>query len=53
VAGTDEPVTGWLARIVRLHDDIIERYGGAKGLMDVRLLEAALQRPFIGLADGT
>jgi hypothetical protein len=23
VAGTGEPVAGWLARIVRLHDDII------------------------------
>ncbi len=53
MAGTGEPVAGWLVRVVRLHDDIIERYGGAKGLTDVRLLEAALQRPFIGLADGT
>jgi len=43
----------WFRSIVELHDTIIETYGGAKGLIDSRLLEAALERPFMGLANGT
>lgn len=42
----------WLQKIIRLHDEIIRIYGGAKGIIDVGLLESALIRPFTGTADG-
>ena len=43
----------WLSNVIKLHDMIIEKFGGAKGIIDMRLLEATLERPFMGLANGT
>lgn len=37
-----------LAEIIAIHDDLIERYGGAPGLRDAGQLEAALFRPQTG-----
>src|SRR5208283_3910828 len=37
-----------LAEALAIHDDQIERYGGAPGLRDPGLLEAALYRPQTG-----
>ena len=37
-----------LAEILAIHDDLIERYGGAPGLRDAGQLEAALFRPQTG-----
>ena len=31
-----------LAEVVAIHEDMIYRYGGARGLRDVRLLESAV-----------
>lgn len=39
--------------IIALHDFIVEKYGGVKGLRDVGTLIAALERPFLGLSDGS
>ncbi len=53
MAGTSEQVANWLSRVVTLHDRIIARYGGAPGILDVSLLQAAIERPWTGLANGT
>ncbi len=45
-------VTGWLQKVVKLHDEIIEIYGGARGLIDIGRLESSLTRPFTGTAAG-
>jgi death-on-curing protein len=37
-----------LAEVVAMHTDLIERYGGAPGLRDLGLLDAALYRPQSG-----
>jgi death-on-curing protein len=37
-----------LAEVVAIHDDLIDRYGGAPGLRDAGQLEAALFRPQTG-----
>jgi death-on-curing protein len=42
-----------LQAIVRVHDNIVRRYGGALGIIDIHILEAALSRPSAGLSDGT
>lgn len=47
-----DKVAGWLQKIVRLHDEIIKIYGGAKGLIDIGILESSLTRPFTGTAAG-
>jgi death-on-curing protein len=31
---------------IKIHDILIERYGGAKGIRDKNLLESALSRPY-------
>jgi death-on-curing protein len=53
LAGTSQPVDVLLDRVVRLHDYIIQRYGGAPGVLDGSMLQAAIERPWAGLADGT
>jgi len=53
MAGAGEQVTGWLSRVVALHDLIITRYGGAPGVLNESMLRAAIERPWAGLADGT
>jgi death-on-curing protein len=50
---TRPEIAEWLGKIVALHDDLILRLGGLPGILDLSLLEAALHRPFSGLADGT
>jgi len=37
-----------VAEVLAIHDDLIERYGGAAGLRDLGQLEAALFRPQTG-----
>jgi len=37
-----------LIEVLAIHDDLIERYGGASGVRDPGLLEAALYRPQTG-----
>jgi len=37
-----------VAEVLAMHDDQIERYGGASGVRDMGLLEAALYRPQTG-----
>ena len=49
----NSPRVNWYDNIVKLHNKIIENYGGAKGVIDFGLLEATIERPFRGLADGT
>lgn len=39
--------------IVRLHDALIDEFGGEKGLISEHLLFSAISRPFLGLKDGT
>ncbi|HEV8539402.1 MAG TPA: type II toxin-antitoxin system death-on-curing family toxin [Bacteroidota bacterium] len=39
--------------IIELHDLLIRKFGGITCVGDFNLLEAALSRPFSGLADGT
>ena len=41
-----------LAEVLAMHADQIERYGGAHGLRDAGLLEAALFRPQTGYYSG-
>lgn len=41
-----------LKQVISLHDKIIEETGGLKGVLNVGLLEEALYKPFMGLADG-
>ena len=53
MAGARNQVADWLNRVVQLHDRIIDRYGGAPGILDASLLKAAIERPWTGLADGT
>lgn len=47
-----DKIAEWLQKIIRLHDEIIKIYGGAKGIIDIGLLESSLMRPFMGTADG-
>lgn len=42
-----------ISDVIKLHDKIITEFGGKAGVLDKALLEAALERPFIGLFDGT
>lgn len=42
-----------IQQVINLHDKIIEETGGVKGIINMGLLEGALSKPFIGLADGT
>jgi len=37
-----------LTEVLAIHDDLIERYGGATGVRDPGLLDAALYRPQTG-----
>lgn len=37
-----------VVEVLAIHDDLIERYGGAAGVRDLGLLEAALFRPQTG-----
>ena len=37
-----------VAEVLAIHDDLIERYGGASGMRDGGLLEAAIFRPQTG-----
>ena len=39
------------AEVIEIHDRLIEKYGGAKGIRDERYLESALARPFMGGSD--
>src|ERR1041385_454778 len=39
--------------VLKLHDSIVEQFGGLPGTRDETLLSAALERPFMGLSDGT
>jgi len=39
-----------LAEVIEIHNDQIERYGGASGLRDVNLLSSALAVPFASFA---
>jgi len=41
-----------LKQVISLHDKIIEETGGLKGILNIGLLEEALYKPFMGLADG-
>jgi death-on-curing protein len=41
-----------IKRVIRLHNTIIEDTGGVQGVLDVGLLEEALFKPFMGLANG-
>ncbi len=41
-----------LKQVISLHDKIIEETGGLKGVLNIGLLEEALYKPFMGLADG-
>jgi death-on-curing protein len=38
--------------IIRLHDALVEEFGGEKGLLSENLLFSAISRPFVGLKDG-
>lgn len=42
-----------LKQVILLHDKIIEETGGLKGVLNMGLLEEALYKPFMGLADGS
>ena len=42
-----------ISDVIRLHDSIVEQFGGLPGVRDEKLLGAALERPFHGMADGT
>lgn len=42
-----------IEQVIRIHDKIIDETGGLKGTIDVGLLDGALAKPFMGLADGT
>jgi death-on-curing protein len=42
-----------IADVIRLHDSIIEQFGGLPGVQDEKLLAASLSRPFTGLSNGT
>ncbi len=39
--------------VIKLHDSIIEQFGGLPGVQDEKLLASALSRPFTGLSNGT
>jgi death-on-curing protein len=39
--------------VIQLHDELIDKFGGERGLISENLLLASLFRPFYGLADGT
>jgi len=39
--------------VIKLHDKIIGEFGGRHGVVDVGLLKAAIEKPFMGLSDGT
>ena len=41
-----------LKQVISLHDKIIEETGGLKGVLSIGLLEEALHKPFMGLANG-
>ena len=32
--------------VIFIHNDLIEKFGGVKGIRDIKLLESALSRPF-------
>ena len=42
-----------IAEVIKLHDSIIGDFGGLPGVRDEKLLSASLERPFMGLANGT
>ena len=35
-----------LAEVIRIHEILIDKFGGSKGVRDQALLESAIQRPF-------
>ena len=39
--------------IIRLHDALVEEFGGEKGMLSENLLFSALSRPFLGLKNGS
>ncbi|SRR5260221_4287123 len=42
-----------ISDVIKLHDSIVETFGGLPGIRDQELLAAALERAFMGMADGT
>ena len=42
-----------ISDVIKLHDSIVENFGGLPGVRDEHLLASALERAFIGMADGT
>ena len=42
-----------IEQIIKLHDKIIDETGGLKGIINIGLLDEAIAKPFMGLADGT
>ena len=42
-----------IEQVIKLHDKIIDETGGLKGIIDIGLLDEAIAKPFMGLADGT
>jgi death-on-curing protein len=41
-----------LSEVTAIHDILIERFGGSKGIRDIGTLESALARPFQTLQKG-
>jgi death-on-curing protein len=42
-----------IGSIVKLHDALVEEFGGLGGIHDLSLLKAAILRPFTGFANGS
>jgi death on curing protein len=42
-----------ISDVIKLHDSIVEQFGGMGGIQDINLLSSALERPFTGLSNGT
>ncbi|MFN0176586.1 MAG: type II toxin-antitoxin system death-on-curing family toxin [Saprospiraceae bacterium] len=40
-----------IEQVIEIHNQIIEKYGGARGIRDERYLESAIARPFMGSGD--
>ncbi len=36
-----------ISEVIELHEELIERFGGSKGIRNIGLLESALHRPFL------
>ncbi len=44
----DDPVFLSLGKVIEIHHDQIERYGGHPGIRDIGLLQSALAMPIAG-----